>query len=189
VIALLENAQILGKGARGPNPTGMSVLTFGVQVAEVAVDVETGEVRVERVAAVHDVGNIINTLGAQSQVEGGIIQGIGHSLSEARLLDPETGRTLTTSLDAYRMPTIADVPEIVCEFVDKPDEHLTNLGAKGLGEPPIIPIAAAIANAIRDATGADVHELPISREEMLRALREAEQREREKEKRGAPAAV
>ena len=86
------------------------------------------------------------------------------------------------------MPTIADVPEISCEFVDRPDEHLTNLGSKGLGEPPIVPIAAAIANAIRDATGADVHELPISREEMLRALREAEERS-EKEKRGAPAGV
>jgi CO/xanthine dehydrogenase Mo-binding subunit len=185
VVGLLEEAQILGKGARGPNPTGMSVLTFGVHVVEVAVDVETGEVRVERVAAIHDVGRIVNPLGASSQVEGGVIQGIGHTLSEERLLDPETGRVLTTSLDAYRMPTIADVPEIVCEFVDKPDEHLTNLGSKGLGEPPIVPIAAAIANAIRDATGADVHELPISREEMLRALREAA----EKERRGAPAAV
>ncbi len=185
VVGLLEEAQILGKGARGPNPTGMSVLTFGVHVVEVAVDVETGEVRVERVAAIHDVGRIINPLGASSQVEGGVIQGIGHTLSEERLLDPETGRVLTTSLDAYRMPTIADVPEIVCEFVDKPDEHLTNLGSKGLGEPPIVPIAAAIANAIRDATGAEVHELPISREEMLRALEAA----KEKERRGAPAAV
>jgi xanthine dehydrogenase YagR molybdenum-binding subunit len=185
VVGLLEEAQILGKGARGPNPTGMSVLTFGVHVVEVAVDVETGEVRVERVAAIHDVGRIVNPLGASSQVEGGVIQGIGHTLSEERLLDPETGRVLTTSLDAYRMPTIADVPEIVCEFVDRPDEHLTNLGSKGLGEPPIVPIAAAIANAIRDATGADVHELPISREEMLRALEAA----KEKERRGAPAAV
>jgi CO/xanthine dehydrogenase Mo-binding subunit len=185
VVGLLEEAQILGKGARGPNPTGMSVLTFGVHVVEVAVDVETGEVRVERVAAIHDVGRIVNPLGASSQVEGGVIQGIGHTLSEERLLDPGTGRVLTTSLDAYRMPTIADVPEIVCEFVDKPDEHLTNLGSKGLGEPPIVPIAAAIANAIRDATGAEVHELPISREEMLRALREAAKKER----RGAPAAV
>jgi xanthine dehydrogenase YagR molybdenum-binding subunit len=185
VVGLLEEAQILGKGARGPNPTGMSVLTFGVHVVEVAVDVETGEVRVERVAAIHDVGRIINPLGASSQVEGGVIQGIGHTLSEERLLDPETGRVLTTSLDAYRMPTIADVPEIVCEFVDKPDEHLTNLGSKGLGEPPIVPIAAAIANAIRDATGAEVHELPISREEMLRALDAA----KKKERRGAPAAV
>ena len=63
---------------------------------------------------------------------------------------------LTQTLDAYRLPTIADVPEIVCEFVDDPDANLTNLGSKGLGEPPIIPTAAAIANAIRDATGADV---------------------------------
>jgi CO/xanthine dehydrogenase Mo-binding subunit len=185
VVGLLESAQILGRGARGPNPAGMSVLTFGVQVADVAVDVETGEVRVLRVAAVHDVGRIVNPLGASSQVEGGIIQGVGHTLSEQRLLDPETGRVLTTTLDAYRMPTIADVPEIVCEFVDRPDEHLTSLGSKGLGEPPIVPVAAAIANAIRDATGADVHELPISREEMLRALEAA----RERERRGAPAAV
>jgi xanthine dehydrogenase YagR molybdenum-binding subunit len=185
IVGVLEESQILGKGARGPNPTGMSVLTFGVHVVEVAVDVETGEIVVERVAAIHDVGRIVNPLGASSQVEGGVIQGIGHTLSEQRLLDPETGRILTTSLDAYRMPTIADVPEIICEFVDRPDEHLTNLGSKGLGEPPIVPIAAAIANAVRDATGADVHELPISREEMLRALEAAKQ----KEKRGAPAAV
>jgi xanthine dehydrogenase YagR molybdenum-binding subunit len=178
VTGLLDDAQILGKGARGPNPTGMRVLTFGVQVAEVAVDVETGEVRVERIAAIHDVGRVINPLGARSQVEGGIIQGLGHTLSEERLLDPQTGTVLTQTLDAYKLPTIADVPEIVAELLDIPDEHLTNLGSKGLGEPPIVPTAAAIANAIRDATGADVRSLPISREEMLRALREARERER-----------
>ena len=118
------------------------------------MDIETGEIRVERVAAIHDVGRVINPLGATSQVEGGIVQGIGHTLSEERLLDPETGTILTQTLDAYRMPTIADIPEIVTEFVDEPDAHLTNLGSKGLGEPPIVPVAAAIANAIRDATGA-----------------------------------
>ncbi|MGH2932408.1 MAG: hypothetical protein ACRDKK_06050, partial [Gaiellaceae bacterium] len=89
------------------------------------------------------------------------------------------------TLDSYRMPTIADVPEIITELVDVPDPNLTSLGSKGLGEPPIIPVAAAIANAIRDATGADVRSLPISREEMLRALREA--RERQQEKVAAPA--
>jgi CO/xanthine dehydrogenase Mo-binding subunit len=187
ITGLLEDGQILGKGARGPNPTGMQVLTFGVQVAEVAVDVETGEVRVDKIVAIHDVGRVINRLGAESQVEGGIIQGIGHTLSEERIVDPATGSILTRTLDAYKLPTIADVPEIVTELVDVPDPHLTNLGSKGLGEPPIIPVAAAIANAIRDATGADVRSLPISREEMLRALREAE--ERKKERRGAPAAV
>ena len=176
ITGLLDEGQILGKGARGPNPTGMRTLTFGVQLAEVAVDVETGEVRVDRIVAIHDVGRVINPLGASSQVEGGIIQGIGHTLSEERLLDPHTGVVLTQTLDAYKLPTIADVPEIVTELVDVPDAHLTNLGSKGLGEPPIIPTSAAIANAIRDATGADVRSLPISREEMLRALRETRER-------------
>jgi xanthine dehydrogenase YagR molybdenum-binding subunit len=142
-------------------------------------------VGVDRIAAIHDVGRVINPLGASSQVEGGIIQGVGHTLCEQRLHDPRTGTILTESLDAYKVPTIADVPEIVSELIDVPDEHLTNLGSKGLGEPPIIPVAAAIANAIRDATGADVRELPITREEMLRALKEAEERAR----RAAPAAV
>jgi CO/xanthine dehydrogenase Mo-binding subunit len=185
ITGLLDDAQILGQGARGPNPTGMRVLTFGVQVAEVAVDVETGEVRVDKIVAIHDVGRVINRLGAESQVEGGIIQGIGHTLSEERIVDPATGSILTRTLDAYRMPTIADVPEIVTELIDVPDPHLTNLGSKGLGEPPIIPTAAAIANAIRDATGANVRSLPITREEMLGALREAG----EKERRGAPATL
>lgn len=195
LLGLLGSGQILGQGARGPNPTSMGVHTFGVQVAEVAVDTETGEVRVERISAIHDVGRIINPLGASSQIEGGIVQGIGHTLSEERLLDPATGSVLTQTLDSYRMPTIADIPEISCEFVDQPDPNLTSLGSKGLGEPPIIPVSAAIANAIRDATGADVRSLPIDREEMLRALREAAARGADtrgadtKERHGVPAAV
>jgi len=111
-------------------------------------------------------------------VGGGIIQALGHTFSEARLDDPRTGTVLTRTLDAYKVPTIADVPEIVCELVDDPDTHLTNLGSKGLGEPPIIPTAAAIANAIRDATGAEVTTLPITREEILAALQEARDKER-----------
>ena len=174
ITGLLDAGQILGKGARGPNPTGMRVLTFGIQLAEVAVDVGTGEVVVEKVVAIHDVGRVINPLGARSQIEGGIIQALGHTFSEVRLDDPATGKILTRTLDSYKIPTIADVPEIVCDLVDEPDEHLTNLGSKGLGEPPIVPTAAAIANAIRDATGADVTSLPITREEILRALRDAE---------------
>ena len=115
ITGLLQDGQILGKGARGPNPAGMRVLTFGVQVAEVAVDVETGEVRRRaRSHAVHDVGRVINPLGARSQIEGGIIQAMGHTFSEARLDDPRTGSILTRTLDAYKLPTFADVPEIVC---------------------------------------------------------------------------
>ena len=179
-VGLLGDAQILGKGARGPNPTGMQVLTFGVQVAEVAVDVETGEVTVDRIAAIHDVGRVINPLGASSQVEGGIIQGIGHTLSEERLLDPRDRARAharrSTRTGCRRSPTCR---RSSASCVDVPDAQLTNLGSKGLGEPPIIPIAAAIANAIRDATGADVRSLPITREEMLRALAEARERTRE----------
>jgi CO/xanthine dehydrogenase Mo-binding subunit len=188
ITGLLDDGQILGKGARGPNPAGMRVLTFGIQLAEVAVDVGTGEVKVEKVVAIHDVGRVINPLGARSQVEGGIIQALGHTFSEHRLDDPRTGTVLTKTLDAYKLPTIADVPEIVCELVDRPDTQLTNLGSKGLGEPPIVPTAAAIANAIRDATGADVTSLPITREEVLRALREAEERRRKGERVAAGAA-
>src|SRR6185437_14845366 len=99
IVGLLGNGQILGAGARGPNPAGMNVLTSGVQVVEVAVDVETGEVTVERVASIHDVGRVINPLGASSQVEGGIIQGVGHTLSEERLVDPASGKILTKTLD------------------------------------------------------------------------------------------
>ena len=158
----------------------MQVLTFGVQVVEVSVDTETGEVQVDRVAAIHDVGRVINRSAPRVRSKAGSSRASA-TRSEERLLDPQTGTILTQSLDAYRLPTIADVPpEIVTELLDIPDEHLTNLGSKGLGEPPIVPIAAAIANAIRDATGADVRSLPISREEMLRALREAGERTEEK---------
>ena len=187
LLELLGNGQILGAGARGPNPAGLRVLTFGVQVAEVAVDIETGEVSVERIAAIHDIGRVINPLGASSQIEGGIIQAIGHTLSESRLTDPATGSILTRTFDAYRMPTIADVPEIIGELVDSPDAQLTNLGSKGIGEPPIIPTSAAIANAIRDATGADIRTLPISRAEVLAALEEARRREERRAKDPVPA--
>ena len=91
ITGLLDDGQILGKGARGPNPTGMRVLTFGIQLAEVAVDVGTGEVVVEKVVAIHDVGRVINPLGARSQIEGGIIQALGHTFSEVRLDDPADG--------------------------------------------------------------------------------------------------
>jgi xanthine dehydrogenase YagR molybdenum-binding subunit len=184
VVGLLDNGQILGTGARGPNPAGLEALTFGVQLAEVAVDIETGEVTVERIVTIHDVGRVINPLGASSQIEGGIIMGIGQTLCEERLIDPRSGRILTRSLDAYRLPTIADVPQIVWELLDIPDANLTSLGSKGLGEPSLVPVGASIANAIRDATGANVRSLPISRRTMLEALaaarRSAQVDEREK---------
>jgi xanthine dehydrogenase YagR molybdenum-binding subunit len=170
VTGKLGNATLDGSGARGPNPDGFRVNTFGCQIAEVAVDPSTGVVTVERVVAVHDVGRIVNPLAASSQVEGGVIQGVGYALSEELLVDPTTGIPVNGHLDDYKVPTIADVPEILVEFVDVPDENLPNLGSKGLGEPPIVPTAAAIANAFAHATGRRAAALPLTPARVLETL-------------------
>jgi CO/xanthine dehydrogenase Mo-binding subunit len=170
VTGKLGNATIDGSGARGPNPDGFRVNTFGCQIAQVAVDPGTGVVTVERVVAVHDVGRIVNPLTASSQAEGGVLQGIGYALSEELVVDPTTGIPVNGHLDDYKVPTIADVPEIVVEFVNLPDANLPNLGAKGLGEPPIVPTAAAIANAFAHATGRRTSALPLTPARVLEAL-------------------
>ena len=170
VTGKLGNATIDGTGARGPNPDGFRVNTFGCQIAQVAVDPGTGVVVVERVVAVHDVGRIVNPLAASSQAEGGVIQGIGYALTEELVVDPTTGLPVNGHLDDYKVPTIADVPEIVVDFVNVADENLPNLGAKGLGEPPIVPTAAAIANAFAHATGRRTAALPLTPARVLEAL-------------------
>jgi xanthine dehydrogenase YagR molybdenum-binding subunit len=170
VTGKLGNATIDGSGSRGPNPDGVRVNTFGCQIATVAVDPGLGDVRVERVVAVHDVGRILNPLTASSQVEGGILQGIGFALLEEAVVDPTTGVPVNAHLDDYKLPTIADVPEIVVDFPNLADRNLPNVGAKGLGEPPIIPTAAAIANAFAYATGRRPAALPLTRARVLEAL-------------------
>ena len=171
VTSKLGDATIDGSGSRGPNPGGFRVHTFGCQIAQVLVDPATGEVRVERIVAVHDVGRIVNALGASSQVEGGVLQGMAFALSEELVVDPTTGVPVNAHLDDYKLPTIADTPEIVVDFAHVPDANLPNLGAKGLGEPPIIPTAAAIANAFAHATGRRSRALPLTRARVLEALR------------------
>jgi xanthine dehydrogenase YagR molybdenum-binding subunit len=170
VTGKLGNATIDGTGARGPNPDGFRVNTFGCQIAQVAVDPGTGVVTVERVVAVHDVGRIVNPLAASSQAEGGVIQGIGYALSEELVVDPTTGMPVNGHLDDYKVPTIADVPEILVDFPNLADPNLPNLGAKGLGEPPIVPTAAAIANAFAHATGRRAAALPLTPARVLETL-------------------
>ena len=166
----LGNATIDGSGSRGPNPDGFVVHTFGCQIAQVAVDPALGEVRVERIVAVHDVGRIVNPLTASSQVEGGILQGMAFALTEELVVDPTTGVPVNAHLDDYKIPTIADVPEIVIDYPHVADANLPNVGAKGLGEPPIVPTAAAIANAFAHATGRRAAALPLTRDRVLEAL-------------------
>jgi xanthine dehydrogenase YagR molybdenum-binding subunit len=170
VLEELANYTVIGKGARRPNPDDLVLKTFGAHFAEVEVDLATGEVNVERVVAVHDIGRVVNPLTARSQVEGGVIQALGYALSEERVVDEPTGHVLTTGLETYKVPTVKDVPKIVVRFVDVPDIEANNVGAKGLGEPPIIPTAAAIANAVANATGVRVRTLPLTRKHLLEAV-------------------
>lgn len=170
MLANLRNFMIVGRGARSPNPEGVHVNTFGAQFVELEVDVETGEVNIIKFIAVHDSGRVINPLTISSQIEGGVIQGLGFGLIERRVVDRKTGVVLNANLEDYRMPTIQDAPEIISQMVDRPDLRANNLGSKGVGEPPIIPTAAAVANAIADSLKVRIRELPITREKVLKAL-------------------
>ena len=112
---------------------------------------------------------MVNPLGARSQVEGGVLQGIGFALFEERVVDPTTGIVVNAGFEDYKLPTMSDVPEIVCELLDDPDPHLPT-GIKGLGEPPIIPTPGAIGNALAHALGVRLREAPYTARRILEAL-------------------
>ncbi|RMF09189.1 MAG: xanthine dehydrogenase, partial [Candidatus Neomarinimicrobiota bacterium] len=144
--------------------------SFATHVAHVTVDTLTGKVKVERVWAAHDVGRAIHPAGIEGQVEGGVVQGLGWALTE-RLVQRD-GTILTANASTYLLPTAADSPPISTYLVEAeaPDGPW---GAKGIGEPAIIPTAAAIANAVSAAIGRPIHTVPITPEVVLRALEEA----------------
>lgn len=164
-----------GQGARGPNPSDVSVRTFGAQFVEVEVDTESGEVTLQRIVTAHDIGRIVNPTIVDSQVVGGITQGLGFGLTEERIMDHRLGVVLNANLEEYKVPTIADVPPIRHVHVDVADTNANSTGAKGVGEPPLVPTAPAIANAIYDAVGIRIRTGPLSRSRVLDHL--AEQRE------------
>jgi CO/xanthine dehydrogenase Mo-binding subunit len=163
---------IQGQGARGANPRDKAVRTFGAQCVEVEVDVDTGDVTVLRVVASHDCGRIVNPTMVESQIIGAVTQGIGYALLEERIVDARSGVVLNPNLEYYEVPTVADIPQRGIEHAphDVPDLEANPTGAKGVGEPPLIPTAPAIANAIFDAVGVRVREVPITRQRLLEAL-------------------
>lgn len=169
----LRDFAIVGRGARGPNPDGYAVETFAAQFAEVEVDVETGAVRVLRVTSAHDSGRIINKLTAEGQVIGGVVQGLGFALLEQRAVDPASGSIINPNLFDYLLPTSFEAPEIMPVFVEPLDTRANTLGAKGLGEPPIIGVAAAIANAVSRAIDLRITQLPITPQTILEAVKKA----------------
>ena len=159
-----------GHGARGPNPEGKAVRTFGAQIVEVEVDTETGELTVLRIVTAHDCGRIVNPTIVDSQVVGGVTQGIGFALTEERVVDANLGHVLNPNLEEYKVPTVADIPVIEHVPVDVADVEANSTGAKGIGEPPLIPTAPAIANAVYDAVGVRMLESPMNRARLLEAL-------------------
>lgn len=140
-----------------------------VQVAEVEVDTWLGHVRVLRVHSGLAAGKIAAPMLARSQAEGSIIQGIGYALYESRQVDPASGQVLTAGLEDYRIPGIADTPEIDIHFDEEGFEHVPG-GGIGIGEIATVPMAAALANAVRNATGVRLQQIPMRPDRLLAAL-------------------
>jgi len=149
---------------------------YAAQIAEVEVDDETGEVEVLRIAAAHDCGTPINPMLVEGQVEGGIAMGIGFALQEEILFDA-AGRQINPNLTNYIMPTALDMPDIAVDIVDSYDPT-GPFGAKGVGEPSLVPTAAAILNAIHDAVGVRITSLPATAERVLAAIKAKRAEER-----------
>jgi xanthine dehydrogenase YagR molybdenum-binding subunit len=151
----------------GPELEKHAPHSFGAQFSEVAVDRDTGEIRLRRHVAVFDIGRVMNAKTARSQAMGGITMGIGMALFEQTVYDHEHGRPVTNNLADYAVPVNADVPNIDVTFVEYPDLIVSPLGARGVGEIGITGVAPAIANAIYHATGIRVRDLPITPDKLL----------------------
>ena len=156
-----------------PGSTDFIVNSFGAHFAEVEVDTDTGAVRVLRYVAAHDSGRILNPQLAVNQVEGGVSQMLGFTLTEQMLTDPGHGATLNASFLEHKSPTILEYPDIEVIFADVIDP-IGPYGAKALGEPPSVGVAPAVVNAIRDATGVEVLDLPATPDRILNLLAELE---------------
>ena len=161
--------------ARTDKETGQGepyeIYGFGSQVAEVLVDAETGEVEVTGVWAAHDVGRAISPMGVEQQIEGGVYMGIGFCMMEEVV--QREGRMLNPDMHGYLAPTVEDVPDRVASLIVEDSYSNGPYGAKGVGEQVTVPTAAAIANAIYDATGVRFHDLPLTPDRVAMALLKA----------------
>jgi xanthine dehydrogenase YagR molybdenum-binding subunit len=143
---------------------------FGAQFVEVRVNAETGEIRVPRVLGVFAAGTIVNPKTARSQFVGGMTMGLGMALLEEGILDPRFGDVVNDDLATYHVPVYADVEEIEAVWIDEDDPHLNPVGVKGIGEIGIVGTAAAVTNAVHDATGVRFRRLPIRLDQVVEAL-------------------
>ncbi|MHB2036140.1 MAG: xanthine dehydrogenase family protein molybdopterin-binding subunit, partial [Nitrososphaerales archaeon] len=166
---LMEFAKLDELRERGTSepvfPEGQTGYSFAAHFAEVEVDLETGKVSVLKYVAAHDSGTIINHLLATSQVQGGVVMGMGMALSERLLINPDYGMIQNASFYTYRLPNITSIPKIEAVFIQTKDPF----GTKGLGELPLVPVPAVIGNAIFNATSLRLRSLPFTPEGILRA--------------------
>ena len=180
ILAQTKTAEIVGVGtsqskrlwaedaSKQARDTSAPGWPFGAQAVEVAVDRETGVIKLIRVASAHDVGKAINPLAVTGQIEGGIIMGLGYALSEGLLF--EEGKITNASFADYKIPTIRDIPAATPMIVEKNYES-EPYGAKGVGEVSLFGIAPAVANAVARATGIRIKKLPLSAEELFEQIR------------------
>jgi len=168
--ARLGTTAVVGRGERLPNVEPYANFPlWGAQFAEVEVDTETGQVRVVKIVAVHEAGRALNPAMFESQIYGGVMMGAGYALLERRTMDKPEGRVVNPNLEDYKMIGPEELPEIETVIVE-PITPMNNVGGKGLGEPPTVPTAAAIANAVAHALGFRIYELPLSPDRVLDAL-------------------
>jgi xanthine dehydrogenase YagR molybdenum-binding subunit len=170
--ALKRQGVVVGVGYRGPNPKNKVVNPFAAQFCEVEVNTKTGELKILRFVAAHDSGRVMNRLTYDNQVFGGITMGIGLATTEARILDAgQTGKMVNRNWHDYKLPTALDVPVDMTSLpIEMADTEANNTGAKGLGEPVTIPTAAAVANAVRHATGLRITQTPINPLQLIQRL-------------------
>lgn len=166
---LPEGTTLVGKGSRIPNPRDVAFKTFGAQIAEVEVDTETGSVNVTRITSAHELGRALNPKLCHSQQRGAITMGLGFALYEGPVVDGKTGIFLNTDLHQYRTVSSMEVPEIISFNIEAEDPYFA-YSAKGVGEAPLVPVAAAVRNAILFATGAEVNSTPMTPDKVIDAL-------------------
>lgn len=165
----IDGASLVVHADRSPNYGSFANGAAGAQFAEVEVDVETGEIHVVKIVAVHDCGRVVNKMAVESQINGGVIQGLSYALLEDRILDRPTGRMVNPNMEDYKILGALETPEIE-PIAFSVANGMNSVGLLGIGEAPVIPTAAAVANAVANATGARVYELPMTPDRVLAAL-------------------
>jgi len=161
------DARVTSSPAAGP-PTH-SIHSFGAHFVELSVDPDVFEIRVRRMVSAYGVGRVVNPRTAHSQAVGGMIGGVGMALLEHTDRDLRLGRHMNANLSEYLIAVHADIPVLEPFYLEEVDPHIGPLGAKGLGELPIVGVAAAISNAVYHATGTRIRELPITLDKLLQA--------------------